>query len=130
MRRDVKFLISRIVVFISAVVLLSGAVATASSSPAAEASNRPALAVTDPSPVTVRGKNFRARERVTLRATINGRSYVRQIRATAGGAFLARFTAHWDECFPLNLSAAGASGSKATFRKINIPPACGVAPQP
>ena len=99
--------------------------------PAGAARAKATLAVVDESPVTVIGRGFLAKERVTLRTSVAGHLHRKVVTANR----LGRFTAQFDgveaaQCSPYAVSAVGARGSRATTRKIAIPPACGIPIQP
>jgi hypothetical protein len=90
---------------------------------------RPTVVLVAETPLTVAGRGFLRGERVTLRTAFAGRSYLRVVRANALGRFVARFGAS-PECSPFAISAIGRSGRAAVFRRIEIPPPCGVVIQP
>ena len=98
--------------------------------PAGAAGTKTSLAVVDESPVTVLGRGFVARERVTLRTSIAGRLHRKVVTANRLGRFTAQFDGVDVQCSPYVVSAVGARGSRATTRKIAIPPACGIPIQP
>ena len=97
-----------------------------------ETKRKPVVVLVSDGPVALRGRGFAARERLTVRVSVANRVYTMRVRATALGTFTARFTeAAANECEPLAVSVTGTAGSRAALtRKIQIPPACGVAPQP
>jgi hypothetical protein len=97
-----------------------------------DAGRKASLVLVSESPVTLRGRGFRPAERVTVRLHAAGESYAKRLQASAAGVFTARFTAVVaTECEPLSVIATGAAGSRATMaRKIQVPPACGIATQP
>jgi hypothetical protein len=96
----------------------------------AEIKRRPALAVADQSPLVVTGRGFGRFERVTVRATVHGATYTRRVRAGRRGRFTARFGGVSAECHPFGVTAGGARGSRASMRRIAIPPPCGIVIQP
>ena len=124
-------MISRGLLIVLAVLAALGAGAGAGTA-GVDAKRKPVVVLLSDSPVALRGRGFAARERLTVRVTIANRIYTKRLRATALGTFTARFTeAAATECDPLGVSVTGAAGSRAVLtRKIQIPPACGIAPQP
>jgi hypothetical protein len=104
--------------------LLAGCVASAS--PVAA---KPLLALADDNPVVVEGHRFAARERVTLRTSIDGKDYQVTVEADADGSFKAQIAEVDAACRPFQVSAAGDKGSKATTPKRVAPP-CGAPVQP
>jgi len=81
------------------------------------------LFVTDRSPLTVRGADFRSHERVRVVFQADERSWAVRTAATSAGTFTARFVGvQLDVCSVKQLSAAGSMGSRA-FVKF-MPPAC------
>jgi len=102
----------------------------ATSSSPAKTKPRPAVIGVGESPVVVAGRGFARGERVTVRAAVEARRYVRVVRANAQGRFAARFETVNAECLPFQVSAVGRSGRTAAHRRIQIPPPCGVVPQP
>lgn len=132
----VKSPISRIRVAISASVLAvavaGSAVAVAGSAVAAtDAKRHPFVAVANEAPVVVTGRGFVARERIRLRLAIGSRVFAKGVRATAAGTFRAAFAETDAQCQPYSITAVGGFGSRATqTRRFNIPPPCGVEPQP
>jgi hypothetical protein len=109
----------------------AAAVATTTALAASEAKRRPHVAVTKQDPVVVAGRYFAARERISVRLTVNGLPYAKRLRATRAGTFRATFAEADAQCQPFTVSARGATGSRATqTRTFNIPPPCGIAPQP
>ena len=97
-----------------------------------DARGKPVVVLVSDDPVSLRGRNFAARELLTIRVSVTGRTYSKRLRASSLGTFKARFeSALASECSPLGISVTGAAGSRAVFsRKIQIPPACGISPQP
>ncbi|MGI9110844.1 MAG: hypothetical protein ACR2GT_01365 [Gaiellaceae bacterium] len=92
---------------------------------------KPALVLADRSPLTVAGRGFESGERIVVKVAGDGMERRRTIVADR----LGRFTARWagavlPECRPYTVSATGARGSRAMLRRVQIPPACGIAPQP
>jgi hypothetical protein len=91
---------------------------------------RPSIVLVAHTPLTVAGRGFARGERVTLRALLGGRSYVRVVRASIAGRFTARFGSAMQECTPFVISAIGRSGRIAALKRLEIPPPCGVVNQP
>jgi hypothetical protein len=78
----------------------------------------PRLAVTDATPVAVRGTAFHAHERVTVRLRAAGVERTRHPRATAAGRFTTTFRhAAVDRCSGFVVTATGADGSRAQLRR-------------
>jgi hypothetical protein len=93
---------------------------------------RPVVRLLDRSPVKVAGRAFAVRERVSVRVTVVGLSrFSKRVRSGAAGAFTAVFPQRTiPECAGFVVTAVGARGSRATLRRIVIPPPCGSDPQP
>lgn len=111
---------------------VGGAAAGAATGSAPEGKREPAIMLLSETPVALRGSGFKPRERVALRVVVANRTFTKSVRSTPAGTFTARFTqAERTECDPLSAIATGGSGSRAMLaRKIDIPPACGMSPQP
>jgi hypothetical protein len=92
----------------------------------ASAKGRAKLVLVDASPVVVAGRGFAPAERVTLRTTLEGRRIAKRVTANRTGRFIVRFAATSAECDPFTVSAVGRAGSRATLRRIQIPPPCGI----
>ena len=73
---------------------------------------RPALAIVDVKPLTVRGSSFRPRERVTL-LVVAGKPLTTHARAGAGGGFRVSFPVRVEGCMAVHVQAIGARGSRA-----------------
>lgn len=128
---NVKSPISRFLVAISVGVATPVVAAGAIAAPVSEEKRRPAVAVTRESPVVVAGRGFAARERVALRAVVGSRAFSTSLRATSAGTFRATFAEADANCHPYTITAVGRSGSRASqTRRFNIPPPCGMDPQP
>jgi hypothetical protein len=124
----VKSPISRVLFAISVLTLTA---VTGSTAGANDARRQPSVAVTREQPVIVAGRAFLARERIALRVVIGSRAFSRSLRATATGTFRATFAAADATCHPYAVTARGAAGSRASqTRRFNIPPPCGMDPQP
>lgn len=98
--------------------ILAAALAAIGTAPAARM-HAAKLRLIDLAPVTVQGLRFRAGERVTVVLQVKGR-YVRKLRASRNGSFVARFALDADRCTAFNLRAAGRSGAAAAV--ANKPP--------
>jgi hypothetical protein len=99
--------------------------------PELEAERRTAVVMTNESPVVVAGRGFAARERIALSVRIGARAYMKALRATAAGTFRATFAQADAQCHPYTVTAVGRAGSRAVqTRRFNIPPPCGIDPQP
>jgi hypothetical protein len=116
MSRSVKFPIS-----IALAVVVAAALSSVGS-----AKGRAKLVLVDTHPVVVAGRGFAPAERVTLRTTLNGRRITKHVTATRTGRFTVRLATEDAECTPLAISAVGREGSRASLRKIVIPPPCGI----
>jgi hypothetical protein len=124
---NVKSPISWILVALSAGALAAGALAA----PQSESTRRPVVTMTREAPIVVAGRGFVAGERIALRAVVGRRVYSRSLRATSAGAFRATFAAADAKCRPYTVTAVGRSGTRASeTRRFNIPPPCGMDPQP
>jgi hypothetical protein len=115
-------------------------VSSATTGAAAEqAKSKPTLAISASGPLTVKGSGFASRERVTVRLTFGSDTLSRTPRAGKRGRFAVQFPVQIADLTLLECSQAvivvatgNRSGRTATFRvrSIQIPPPCGVAPQP
>ena len=93
--------------------------------PATSVARAPHLAVTDASPLTVKGAGFGSRERIRVSVTLPGSS-AHWTTATTTGGFTVRFSAmSVDSCTAFVVRAAGLRGDTAILRVR--PPEC---PQP
>jgi hypothetical protein len=107
--------------------LLVLTILAALAAPTASAAPRPALAVTDASPFTVRGARFHAGETVTVVAYAGGR-HVKRVVAGSTGAFVARFRGvSADVCDGWVVLAAGDRGSRAALKLLPECPPTGEA---
>jgi hypothetical protein len=127
MRAIVKFSILGSFVAVSAAFAVSAA---GLATPASETKRRPVVTLLNDRPVAVAGRGFARGERVTLRTAVNGRQFAKTVRATVAGRFTATFAEADAACQPFAVSAVGRLGSRATFRRIQIPPPCGIPIQP
>lgn len=125
------FLVAGAAALVSSVTAVAGSAAVAGGA-RADAERKPAIVLVSDGPVALRGRGFASRERLTVRVSISRRVYTKRLRATALGTFTVRFAdAAITECDPFSVSVTGSAGSRAGLsRKIQIPPACGIAPQP
>jgi hypothetical protein len=115
-------------------------VSSATSGAAADqARAKPTLAISGGGPLTVKGSGFVPRERVTVRLTFGSDTLSRVPRAGQRGRFAVQFPVQIADLALLECSRAvmivatgNRSGRSATFRirSIQIPPPCGIAPQP
>jgi hypothetical protein len=115
---------------VGAVLALLAVSAAAVATPASETKRRPVLSLLDDGPVSVAGRGFARGERVTVRTAVSGRTFAQTVRATRAGRFTATFTEADAACQPFTVTAVGRAGSRATFRRIEIPPPCGPPIQP
>ena len=99
---------------LAAVICVAGVVASAAS-PAPVA--RGSLRLVDENPMTIAGKGFKARERVTVTAVTPGAAPKKVVYASRGGTLSARFpTLQGRDVCVLIVRAAGASGTRAVLR--------------
>jgi hypothetical protein len=113
----------RVLFFSLAAVVVLASTASAASAP------RVRVALTPP--LTVRGTGFAPHERVTVTLTAGTTRLEHAVRATAAGAFVAR----WDGAAPLPacraslvVVAVGVHGDRAVWK--SLPRVCGAPPQP
>ena len=111
---------------LAALTTAAAAVALAGASGADGVSTRTGtLRLADTNPLTVTGARFLARERVVVRATLDGSRLIRRARASAAGRFTTTFTGHavhrcsWE----LDVSATGSRGTEAVL-KLRAQPQC------
>lgn len=105
-----------------AIVAIGGLASTAGGRP--DTSKRPTLNLVKRAPLTVRGTNFKARERV--RVTAVRRQW--RARATLRGAFVLTLSGV-DRCSWVRVVAVGDEGSRATLKALPAP-ACPPARSP
>lgn len=77
------------------------------------------LRLTSSAPLTVRGRGFRAKEKVRVVVAVSGAKTVRFVRTTRAGVFTVRFTTTvpYDPCnADLVATAAGARGDSALLK--------------
>ena len=100
---------------------------------------KPTLALSSSGPLTVKGFGFAPRERVTVRLTFGSDTFSRAPRANPRGRFAVQFPVQLADLVLLECSrtvivvaTGNRSGRRAQFRirSIQIPPPCGIAPQP
>jgi hypothetical protein len=113
-----------------AVLAVAAFAASAVATPASDTKRRSAVTLLDDRPVTIAGRGFVRGERVTLRTAVNGRRFTKTVRATVAGRFTATFAEANAACQAFAVSAIGRLGSRAAFRRIEIPPPCGPPIQP
>jgi hypothetical protein len=77
----------------------------------------PVLRVPETTPFVVRGNSFKSREKVRVVARVAGR-HVKTVRATATGAFTARFAVSVQACTGYIVRATGSKGSYAYLRHL------------
>lgn len=109
-----------------ALVVVAVALATASST------KKPTLTLRDQTPVVVGGSGFAARERVRVKVQVSAGRFAKSVTAGRRGRFTARFAGVTATCGPVHVSAVGQGGSRAglVLRGREIPPPCGIDPQP
>jgi hypothetical protein len=81
--------------------------------PAGAQVSKPSLDVVDSRPLVVRGKGFKANERVVVLALSANRRWARTTQASEVGAFTARFPVAMPRCRGFALHALGSRGSRA-----------------
>jgi hypothetical protein len=81
-----------------------------------DAALKPTLQIVRETPLTIRGRAFRARERVRVSAA--GRSS--HVRATRHGTFVVALTGV-DRCNIVRIVAVGAAGSRAVLKILPAP---------
>ena len=109
----------------TAVLAVAALAASAVATPASETKRRAVVTLLNDRPVSVAGRGFARGERVTLRTAVNGTRFTKTVRASVAGRFTATFAEASAACQPFAVSAVGSLGSRATFRRIEIPPPCG-----
>jgi len=119
----------------SVLVTMTTAALTVATAPAATPGKlRAVLTVAGPGPVTVTGMRFLPRERVTVLLSVTGQDRLsRSVVASRTGRIVVRFTGQTaPDCggYVMSARAIGARGSTAAVRRLEIPPPCGIAPQP
>ena len=121
-----------VVVAVASLAVAGVAAAAISAEGQGEAKRKAAIELWLNDPVVVHGTGFAAEEKLTLRVMVGGDTYTKRFRASDAGKFTKRFAdAAVDNCDALSIVAVGAEGSRATItRKFQIPPACGISPQP
>lgn len=72
-------------------------------------------------PLTVRGRNFKARERVTVTLD-GGRRGKATVRADRVGGFTARFAVRLGRCGTVTIRAVGSAGSRVVYQPAR--PSC------
>jgi hypothetical protein len=113
--RDIRHWHTRVVRAAATILALVAALSVGAI--ASAAGTAPAgLRVVDLTPVTVQGLRFRAGERVRVVLSAD-RQYVRAVRASRSGSFLAKFAVYADVCTAFNLRATGASGAVAVVAR-------------
>ncbi len=89
-----------------------------------ESRKKATLRLSGAAPLTLRGANFLANERV--RVTLSGeRRQMKQVTAGAAGGFVVRFSVAFDRCTATIVRAVGAKGSLAGLK---VPPLACPAP--
>ena len=96
--------------FVTIAALLLAITGTAAAMSPATTPTRPALALADLDPITLRGVRFKPGERVTIRSD----GVARTRRASAAGQFVIAFPLG-DPC-DFSATAIGARGSRATYK--------------
>jgi hypothetical protein len=102
-------------------------IATTAALPA-ESKTKPTVALAAETPLVVAGRGFKAGERVTVVAKVARGAFRKKVSAGTGGRFKARFAAADASCSPLYVTAVGRQGSRASLRRIRVPPPCGADP--
>ncbi len=91
---------------------------------------RAVIKLASKAPVTVSGHGFRSHERVAVTVYGVGGPFTKSVSADARGTFTARFARADASCSPVSATAAGSRGSRASFKRVGIPPPCGIPIQP
>ena len=94
----------------------------------AESTRRPSLALADEAPLVVAGRGFKAGERVRVVASPARGRYRKTVSVNSRGRFTVRFASADASCGPLFVAAVGTEGSRASWRRVGIPPPCGADP--
>lgn len=106
------------------VILALGLALLASAANGGEARKKATLKLAGGAPLTVRGADFLAGEKV--RITLSGKvTRTKQVTAGAAGGFVVRFTVAFDRCTATIVRAVGAKGSLAGLK---LPPLACPAP--
>jgi hypothetical protein len=127
---------SHLAVFIALATSLVVSIATTGSA-ATQTKSKATVTLAGTAPVTVTGWGFAPRERVSVRLSFANDVFSRVARTSAKGRFALQFPGAaptLDECTQsvFVFATGNRSGRSATFRvrSIQIPPPCGIAPQP
>lgn len=98
----------------AAIVVACGSGATSNGPNLPTAGKKPALTVGKLFPLTIRGAQFRARERVTV--TVAGeRTSRKRVQANRSGRFAVSFTIRLPRCGAVLVRARGTQGSRASY---------------
>jgi hypothetical protein len=101
-----------------AVLLLAATAAGGVAAPTTAVATRPALRLSDETPVTLSGSGFRTNERVKVVA-VAGKRAVHWVTAGTSGRFVTRFRGmDADACRGFTATAVGDRGSRATFKRV------------
>ena len=92
----------------------SGATTDPAGVPTPSVGTKPALAVGMLFPLTVRGSQFRPRERVTVTLS-GGRVLTKRIQANRAGRFIVSFRMRIPRCETVLVRARGSQGSRASY---------------
>jgi hypothetical protein len=108
---------------LTALVLVALAVAVLAATGATAPTAKPRLTMIAAAPVTVRGSQFRAHERVrVVLHEAAGATVVHRVRAGGRGRFTTSFgTVTLGRCGGFSVTATGALGSRATLRRPQLP---------
>jgi hypothetical protein len=115
--------------FLSAAALATlGIWAAAPAALPTDTARKPSLSLAAETPLVVAGRGFKARERVTVVASVMQGEFRKRVSAGARGRFTARFHSADASCGPMYVRAVGGQGSRAFLRRPGIPPPCGADP--
>ena len=114
--------------FLAAVLAMLGTGLAATAALPVQSTGRPTLALASETPLVVAGRGFKAGERVTVVAKVARGAFRKKVSAGTGGRFKARFAAADASCSPWSVTAVGGQGSRASLRRIRVPPPCGADP--
>jgi hypothetical protein len=104
--------------------------AAAATVDAGNAAAKPRLLLASEAPLTVKGRGFKAGERVRVVASTARGRYRKVVSVSRRGLFNVRFGSVDASCGPLFVAAVGTEGTRATWRRPGIPPPCGADQDP
>lgn len=88
----------------------------------AQAPPRAVVRIADRDPLTLRGRHFKARERVRLEVTLKRATRTHKVRASSSGTFESAFAdLTWERCNGnLTVVATGSRGSQVAFTVLAL----------